>query len=55
MDINNVFVLPDGTIPDSLMPDFEHPSPEGYRLWAEAIENKVSQLIGGKTVPNLSQ
>jgi beta-glucosidase len=45
-DINPIFVQPDGSIPASLMPDFEHPSAEGYRLWAETIEQNVSELMG---------
>ena len=48
MDINNLFVKADGTIPADLMPDFEHPSAMGYQLWAEAIEPKVAQLMGEK-------
>ncbi|MEY3479363.1 MAG: hypothetical protein RIQ71_138 [Verrucomicrobiota bacterium] len=50
MDVNDVFVRPDGTIPENLMPDFEHPSKEGYRLWAEAIEGKVADLFDGNSV-----
>lgn len=50
MDINPVFVQPDGTIPASLMPDFEHPSELGYQRWAEAIESKVAELMGDKPI-----
>jgi beta-glucosidase len=50
LDINPVFVQPDGSIPRSLMPDFEHPSPLGHRLWAEAIEPKVAELMGDKPI-----
>ena len=46
IDINSVFVRPDGTIPSSLMPDFEHPNELGFKLWAEAIETKVAELMG---------
>jgi len=46
MDINSVYVQPDGTISASLMPDFEHPSELGFKRWAEAIESKVSYLMG---------
>ena len=46
LDINSVFIRPDGTIPSELMPDYEHPSPLGHRLWAEAIEPKVAELMG---------
>ena len=45
MDINSVYVQPDGTIPASLMPDFEHPSELGFKRWAEAIEAKVAELM----------
>ena len=50
MNINSIFLLPDGSIPASLMPDFEHPSPEGHKLWAETIEPKVSALMGDTAV-----
>jgi beta-glucosidase len=50
MDINSVFVRPDGTIPSSLMPDFEHPNERGFKLWAEAIEAKVAELMADSPV-----
>jgi len=50
MDINSVFVQPDGTIPASLMPDFEHPSELGFSRWAEAIEAKVAELMDDQPV-----
>jgi len=50
MDINHIFVQPDGSIPRSLMYDFEHPTPLGHRVWAEAIEPKVAELMGDKPV-----
>lgn len=46
MDVNHLFLRPDGSIPSSLMPDFEHPNEEGHRLWAAAIEKKVAALMG---------
>jgi lysophospholipase L1-like esterase len=46
MNINKIFLRPDGTIPKSLMPDCEHPNKEGCRVWAEAIEPKVAELLG---------
>lgn len=55
MDINDVFVRPDGTIPRSLMYDFEHPTPLGHRVWAEAIEPKVAELMGDQPVPPMPQ
>ena len=50
MDINSVYVQPDGTIPASLMPDFEHPSELGFKRWAEAIEAKVAELMGDQPI-----
>lgn len=46
MDVNHLFLRPDGSIPASLMPDFEHPNEEGHRVWAAAIEPKVAELMG---------
>ncbi|MEO6336606.1 MAG: ThuA domain-containing protein [Verrucomicrobiota bacterium] len=55
MDINPIYVQPDGSIPRSLMYDFEHPTPLGHRVWAEAIEPKVAELMGDTSiVPVLS-
>lgn len=54
MDINNIFVQPDGSIPKSLMPDFEHPSPKGHRIWAEKIEPIVARLMGDIPVEPMS-
>ena len=50
MDINHIYVQPDGSIPKSLMYDFEHPTPLGHKVWAEAIESKVAELMGDKPV-----
>jgi beta-glucosidase len=46
VDFGYKFVEPDGSIPKSLMPDFLHLSPEGYELWAKAIEPKLVKLLG---------
>jgi lysophospholipase L1-like esterase len=53
MDINHLFLRPDGSIPASLMPDFEHPSEEGCRVWAAAIEPKVAELMGDTPKPQM--
>jgi lysophospholipase L1-like esterase len=50
LDINQIFLRTDGSIPAELMPDFEHPSAEGYRLWAEAIEPTLATLMGDKAI-----
>jgi beta-glucosidase len=53
LDINSIFLRPDGSIPQSLMGDFEHPTPLGYRAWAEAIEPQVAELMGDRPVAPL--
>ncbi len=45
-DISAEFINPDGTISEFIMPDLLHLSPVGYRLWAAAIEEDVSRLLG---------
>ncbi|MDX9974763.1 MAG: GDSL-type esterase/lipase family protein [FCB group bacterium] len=50
MDINNLWVNPDGKMKKELLPDFEHPNSEGHRIWAEAIEPKVAALMGDTPV-----
>lgn len=46
MNVNKIFLLPDGTISKELMEDFEHPTEKGFQRWAESIELKVAQLMG---------
>ena len=53
LDINGLFVASDGTIAKALMYDFEHPTPRGHQVWAEAIESKVSALLGDKPITPL--
>jgi len=31
------------------MPDYLHPNKEGYKIWAEAIEPKVAELMDEKS------
>lgn len=50
LDIGHRFITADGTLPKDLMPDFLHLSPQGYRIWAEAIEPQLSTLIGDRPV-----
>ena len=51
LDVNPMFLRSDGSIPATLMPDFEHPSEEGFRVWAAAIEPKVAELMGDTPTP----
>ena len=48
LDIGDRFTNQDGTISKDIMPDFLHLGPRGYRLWAEAIEPVVKDLMGEK-------
>jgi beta-glucosidase len=46
MDINQKFLTDDGTLTKDIMPDFLHPNETGYKIWAEAIESKIAELMG---------
>lgn len=48
LDIGQRFVRGDGTIGTDIMPDLLHLSPEGYRLWAQAMEPTVARLLREK-------
>jgi lysophospholipase L1-like esterase len=50
LDIGHHFVTSDGLIPRDLMPDYLHLSKRGYEIWADAIEDKLSELLGDKRV-----
>lgn len=45
LDIGDVFLDDDGNIPASVMSDALHPSTEGYRLWAEAVQEPLTELM----------
>lgn len=47
MDIGEVFMEEDGSIPRDVMSDLLHPSPKGYELWAGAVKDKLVELVGG--------
>ncbi len=44
--IGHHFVEDDGTISKAIMPDSLHLSPAGYRIWANAIEGTLRELMG---------
>ncbi|MBV8879007.1 MAG: hypothetical protein JO332_03480 [Planctomycetaceae bacterium] len=57
LDINAKFLSPDGTLPKDVMPDLLHPNEKGYQIWADAIIDKVKQLMtedSGKPLPSFS-
>jgi lysophospholipase L1-like esterase len=49
-DFGHLFMDDLGTIPRDLMPDYLHLSPKGYGIWAEAIEDRLSSIIGDARV-----
>jgi len=50
VDFGHRFLAMDGTIPRDLMPDYLHLSPKGYALWAEALEPRLSAILGDTPV-----
>jgi len=46
LDLGSLFLLKEGRLNQALMPDFLHPNEEGYRVWAEAMEPKIRELLG---------
>ncbi|MHC4154235.1 MAG: GDSL-type esterase/lipase family protein [Planctomycetota bacterium] len=46
MDIGEEFLEPDGAISTDIMYDYVHLTAKGYRIWANAIEPKLKQLLG---------
>lgn len=45
LDISDEFLDDEGNLPESVMPDQLHPSVEGYRLWADAIEPVIDGYL----------
>jgi lysophospholipase L1-like esterase len=57
LDIGAKFLAADGTLPKDIMPDLLHPNEKGYQIWADAIIDKVKQLlqeVAGKPLPSFS-
>jgi lysophospholipase L1-like esterase len=48
LDISKTFLNPDGTISREIMPDSLHLSTKGYRMWADAIEPTLWEMMEGK-------
>jgi lysophospholipase L1-like esterase len=46
MDIGDRFLAPDGTLPVEIMPDGLHPNENGYRIWAQAVNGRIRELMG---------
>ena len=47
LDINERFLLADGTLSQEIMPDLLHPKQKGYAIWAEALEPTLQSLLTG--------
>jgi lysophospholipase L1-like esterase len=45
LDLGDTFLEPDGTLSQEVMPDLLHPSEEGYRRWAQAMEPTLERLL----------
>lgn len=48
LDIGDKFLERDGSISKETMHDYLHLSTKGYRIWAEAIEPKLAELMAEK-------
>jgi beta-glucosidase len=49
-DIGSAFLTEEGELTRDVMPDLLHPSKEGYRRWARAIEEDVARILGDAPV-----
>jgi lysophospholipase L1-like esterase len=45
MDIGDRFLAADGTIPPEIMADRLHPTQRGYEIWADAVQEKLNELL----------
>ena len=46
LDINHVFLRPDGTINTDLMPDMIHPNAAGAEAWMKAVMPTLNKIMG---------
>jgi len=45
LDIGAKFLEPDGTLSKDISPDFVHLSPKGYKIFADAIEPTIAEMM----------
>ena len=50
VDFGEQFLTMEGLIPRELMPDYLHLTSKGYQIWADAIEGKLSSILGDTPV-----
>jgi lysophospholipase L1-like esterase len=50
LDIGQNFLDAEGNIPTDVMSDGLHPSAKGYEIWAKAVSEPLSKLVGDATV-----
>jgi len=48
LDFGDKFLEPDKSISKEIMPDYLHLTPKGYKIWALAIEPKLTELLDEK-------
>jgi lysophospholipase L1-like esterase len=48
IDISSKMIAADGTISRDMMPDFVHPTAQGYQIWADAIQPVVNKYVAVK-------
>lgn len=46
MDIGAALIEKDGSISTDMMRDYLHPGEAGYKIWADAMEPKLKELLG---------
>jgi lysophospholipase L1-like esterase len=46
LDIGAKFLAADGSIPADVMSDLLHPGPAGYEIWAQAVKEPLTKLMG---------
>lgn len=50
IDINHIFLRPDGKINTLLMPDLLHPNYAGAKAWVNAVEPRMAGILGDQPI-----
>jgi lysophospholipase L1-like esterase len=45
LDLGDKFLEPDGTLSRGLFPDLLHPNERGYRIWTDAMEPTLAEML----------